>query len=181
MIRIVLDRLYLFAGYAAGGFMVLIFLLMMVLSAGRPLGINLPAGDDFTAWCMAAMAFLGLAHTFRSGEMIRVGLLIDTLEGRTRHVVEIAALVIGTGFVAFFAWHAVRMNYDSWRFHDMSQGVIAVPLWLPQLGYSSGLVILLVAFIDELVHVLAGNEPRYEKPKPTTAEEVVERAIQSGV
>ena len=54
---------------------------MMVLSAGRPLGINLPAGDDFVSWCMAAMAFLGLAHTFRSGEMIRVGLLIDRLEG----------------------------------------------------------------------------------------------------
>ena len=107
MIRGTLDRLYLFAGYAAGGFMVLIFILMMALSAGRPLGINLPAGDDFTSWCMAAMAFLGLAHTFRSGEMIRVGLLIDTLEGRTRRVVEIAALVIGTGFVAFFAWHAV--------------------------------------------------------------------------
>lgn len=181
MIRAALDRLYLFAGYAAGGFMVLIFTLMMVLSAGRPLGINLPAGDDFTSWCMAAMAFLGLAHTFRSGEMIRVGLLIDTLEGRTRRVVEIAALIIGTGFIAFFAWNAVRMNYDSWRFHDMSQGVIAVPLWIPQLGYSSGLVILLIAFIDELVHVLSGGEPRYEKPKPKTAEEVVERAIQSGV
>ena len=181
MIRGTLDRLYLFAGYAAGGFMVAIFILMMALSAGRPLGINLPAGDDFTSWCMAAMAFLGLAHTFRSGEMIRVGLLIDTLQGRTRHVVEIAALVIGTGFIAFFAWHAVRMNYDSWRFHDMSQGVIAIPLWLPQLGYSAGLVILLIAFVDELVHVLAGGEPRYEKPKPTTAEEVVERAIQSGV
>ena len=77
MIRIVLDRLYLFAGYAAGGFMVLIFILMMVLSAGRPMGVNLSTGDDFVAWCMAAMAFLGLAHTFRSGEMIRVGLLID--------------------------------------------------------------------------------------------------------
>jgi TRAP-type C4-dicarboxylate transport system permease small subunit len=181
MIRAALDRLYLFAGYAAGGFMVLIFILMMILSAGRPLGINLPAGDDFTSWCMAAMAFLGLAHTFRSGEMIRVGLLIDTLEGRTRRVVEIAALTIGTGFIAFFAWNAARMNYDSWRFHDMSQGVIAVPLWIPQLGYSSGLVILLIAFIDELVHVLSGGEPRYEKPKPKTAEEVVERAIQSGV
>jgi TRAP-type C4-dicarboxylate transport system permease small subunit len=181
MIRVVLDRLYLFAGYAAGGFMVLIFILMMALSAGRPLGINLPAGDDFTAWCMAAMAFLGLAHTFRSGEMIRVGLLIDTLEGRTRRVVEIAALVIGTGFIAFFAWHAVRMNYDSWRFHDMSQGVIAVPLWFPQLGYSGGLVILLIAFVDEFIHVIGGGEPRYEQPKPKTAEEVVERAMQSGV
>ena len=44
---------------------------------------------------MAAMAFLGLAHTFRHGEMIRVGLLIDRFEGRTRWCVEIFALLIG--------------------------------------------------------------------------------------
>ena len=41
-----------------------IFVLMMVLSVGRPIGLNIPAGDDFVSWCMAAMAFLGLAHTF---------------------------------------------------------------------------------------------------------------------
>ena len=179
--RVFLDRLYLLSGYAAGGFLIAIFILMMILSAGRPLGINVPAGDDFVSWCMAATAFLGLAHTFRSGEMIRVGLLIDRLDGRVRHAVEILALVIGTGFIGFFAWHAARMTYDSFRFHDMSQGVIAVPLWIPQLGYSGGLLILLVAFVAELAHVLAGHLPRYEKPKPRTAEEVVERAIQSGV
>ena len=181
MIRRLLDGLYLAAGYAAGAFLIAIFVLMMILSAGRPLGINLPSGDDFAAWCMAAMAFLGLAHTFRSGEMIRVGLLIDGLEGRTRHLIEIAALIIGTAIVGFFVWHAVAMNYDSWRLHDMSQGVIVVPLWIPQLGYSGGLVILLIAFVDELIHVLSGNDPRYELPKPQTAEEVVERAAQSAV
>jgi TRAP-type C4-dicarboxylate transport system permease small subunit len=181
MLRLMLDRLYRFAGYAAGGFMVAIFLLMMGLSAGRPLGVNIPAGDDIVSWCMAAMAFLGLAHTFRHGEMIRVGLLIDRLSGRTRHVIEIAALLIGCGFIGFFAWHAGWMTYDSWRFHDMSQGVLAVPLWFPQLGYSAGLVILFIAFVDELIHVLRGGAPRYELPKPTSAEEVIERAIQSGV
>jgi TRAP-type C4-dicarboxylate transport system permease small subunit len=180
-IRRWLDGLYLVAGFAAGGLMVAIFILMMILSAGRPVGVNIPAGDDIVSWCMAAMAFLGLAHTFRSGEMIRVGLLIDRLSGRTRHVVEIASLVIGCGFIGFFAWHAVRMTYDSWRFHDMAQGVLAVPLWIPQLGYSGGLVILLVAFVDEFAYVVAGNVPRYEKPKPQTAQEVVEQAIQSGV
>ena len=82
MIRRLLDGLYLAAGYAAGVFLIAIFVLMMILSAGRPLGINLPAGDDFAAWCMAATAFLGLAHTFRHGEMIRVGLLIDLFEGQ---------------------------------------------------------------------------------------------------
>src|SRR5437588_8448097 len=179
--RAALDRLYLYAGYAAGGFLVLIFLLMMALSLGRQVGFNIPAGDDFTSWCMAAMAFLGLAHTFRSGEMIRVGLLIDRLKGRARHAVEIGALTIGCFFVGFFAWYAVRMTWDSFRFNDMAQGVVAVPLWIPQLGYSGGLVILLIAFVDELIHVLRGNTPRYEKPKPQTAEEVVEQAIQSGV
>ncbi len=63
----------------------------------------------------------------------------------------------------------------------MAQGVLAVPLWIPQLGYSGGLLILLIAFVDELIHVLRGNVPRYEKPKPKTAEEAVEQAIQSGV
>src|SRR5688572_13480376 len=174
--RVFLDRLYLYAGYAAGAFMVSIFVQMMVLSAGRPVGFNIPAADDFVSWCMAAMAFLGLAHTFRSGEMIRVGLLIDKLPERTRHWFELVALVIGIGFIAFFAYYAVQLIYFSYRFNEMSQGVIAVPLWIPQIGYALGLIILLMAFVDEFIHVLAGNLPRYEKPKPQTAEEVVERA-----
>ena len=71
------------------------------------------------------------------------------------------------------------ITYYSWLFNDMAHGVVPVPLWIPQLGYSGGLVILLIAIVDELVHVLRGNEPRYEKPKPQTAEEVVERAVRA--
>jgi len=63
----------------------------------------------------------------------------------------------------------------------MSGGVVVVPLWIPQLGYSAGLVILFIAFVDEFIHVAMGGEPRYEKPKPKTAEEAVEQAIQSAV
>jgi TRAP-type C4-dicarboxylate transport system permease small subunit len=181
MIRKCLDGLYLGAGYLAGAFMVAIFVLMMALSIGREVSLNIPAGDDLVSWCMAAMAFLGLAHTFKHGEMIRVGLLIDFLTGRTRWFVEMFSLVVGCGFIGFFAWHAVVMNWQSWKFNDMSQGVLVVPMWIPQLGYSGGLVILLIAFVDELIHVAGGGHPRYEKPKPQTAEEVVEQAIQSGV
>src|ERR687898_2137365 len=108
MIRAALDRLYLYSGYLAGAFMVAIFVLMMVLSAGRPVGLNIPAADDFVSWCMAAMAFLGLAHTFRNGEMIRVGLLIDKLPAKSRHWVELACLVIGIGFIAFFAVYTIQ-------------------------------------------------------------------------
>ena len=181
MIRKILDGLYLGAGWLAGLFMVAIFVLMMALSIGREINFNIQAGDDFVSWCMAAMAFLGLAHTFRHGEMIRVGLIIDHIGGRKRWFIEMFCLLVGVGFIGFFTYYAVQMNWQSWKFNDMSSGVVAVPLWIPQLGYAGGLVILLIAFIDELIHVALGGDPRYEKPKPKTAEEVVEQAIQSGV
>lgn len=182
MIRTALDKLYLFAGYAAGFFLVAIFVLMMGLSIGREVGFNIPAGDDFASWSMAALAFLGLAHTFKSGEMIRVGLLIDRFKGRTRWAFEVFSLVLGLGFTGFFAWHAVVMTWQSYEFNDVAGGVVPMPLWIPQLGFSGGLVILFIAFVDEFVHVvLRGNEPRYEKPPPQSDEEVVERAMQSGV
>lgn len=180
-LRRLLDGLYLGAGYVAGGFLVAIFVLMMSLAIGREIGFNIPAGDDFASWCMAALAFLGLAYTFKAGEIIRVGLIVERLPPRARRVVEIVCLLLGGALVGFFAWHAVQLALWSWRLNDMSQGVVAVPLWIPQLGMAAGLVILFVAFADELVHVLTGHAPRYEKPPPATPEEVIARAIESGV
>lgn len=179
--RRALDYLYLFAGYAAGIFLVAIFAIMMVMSVGRQFALNIPAGDDFASWCMAAMAFLGLAHTFKRGEMIRVGLLLERLHGRTKQVAEIVALGIATIFVLYFTRHAMQMTYDSWRFNDVAQGVIAMPLWIPQLGFSGGLAILSIALIDEMVGVINGNKPSYEKGSPDeTPEEFVERISQGG-
>jgi TRAP-type C4-dicarboxylate transport system permease small subunit len=181
VLRRTLDAMYLAAGYLAGLCLIVIFVLMLVLSAGREFGINIPSGDDFAAFAMAAMAFLGLAHTFKSGEMIRVGLLIDRFSGRKRRLIEICSLLIGIAFISYFAWYAVRLTIDSYKLNDMSQGVIAIPIWIPQIAMCTGLVLLAVAMVDELIHVLAGNKPRYEKEPPQTAEEVVERAIASGV
>lgn len=181
MVRRFLDSLYLVAGWLAGLFLIAILLMMMALSIGRQVGINVKSGDDITAWCMAAMAFLGLAHTFKSGEMIRVGLLTDRLKGRTKWWAEIFALTLAAVLTGYFAWQVVAMTYTSYLINDMSTGVLVVPLWIPQLGFAAGLVILWIAVTDELVHVLGGNKPRYEQEPPKTAEEVVERAAASGV
>jgi TRAP-type C4-dicarboxylate transport system permease small subunit len=181
MIRKSLDALYLFAGYAAGAFLVTTFAIMMVMSVGRQFGLNIPAGDDFASWAMAAMAFLGLAHTFKRGEMIRVGLLLERLHGRTKQIAEIAALGVAAAFILYFTRHAVQMTYDSWRFNDQATGVLAIPLWIPQLGYSGGLVILSIALVDEMVNVIQGNRPTYERGNPDeTPEEFVERISQGG-
>jgi TRAP-type C4-dicarboxylate transport system permease small subunit len=178
--RAALDRLYLWAGYLAGVFLIVIFSLMLTLAVGRQFRLNVPSGDDFASWSMAAMSFLGLAHTFKRGEMIRVGLLLDRLGPAKRHIAEILALLVTALFVGYFAWYAAGMTYDSWRFNDISTGVIPVPLWFPQAGMSVGLVILFVAVCDEFVHVLRGNKPTFEKPPPKTTEELLQRVAEGG-
>jgi TRAP-type C4-dicarboxylate transport system permease small subunit len=129
---------------------------------------------------MAAMAFLGLAHTFKKGEIIRVGVLIEQVTGRKRWLLEVFALGISAAFTLYFTWSALSMTYDSFRFNDMAQGVLPVPLWIPQIGYSGGLVILAVALVDEMIHVLKGNKPTYEKEPPSSPDEFVERIASGG-
>ncbi len=174
--RKALDSLYMATGYLAGGFLVVVFALMMIMSVGRQFGLNVPAGDDFASWAMAAMAFLGLAHTFKSGELIRMGAVIDRLRGRTRRIAETIVLVLGSLIAGYLAWFAANMVYESWLLNDMSNGVVAVPLWIPQIAFAFGTIVLLVALLDELYYVATGHAPRYAKEPPKTREDVIERA-----
>ncbi|MBN9470123.1 MAG: TRAP transporter small permease [Bosea sp.] len=180
MIRRILDMLYLVSGWLAGISLVAIFALMMFLSIGREINFNIPSGDDFASWALVAMAFLGLGHTFKRGEMIRVGLLIERLEGGRRRAAELSALTIAAAFICYFTYQAGRLAHDSWRFDDMSTGVVSVPLWIPQLGMVIGLGILLIALIDEWVIVARGGRPTYLPKPPQSVEELVERVAQGG-
>lgn len=180
MIRRILDGLYLLSGILAACFLLTVFALMLMLSGGREFGLNIPSGDDFTAWALAATSFLGLAHTFKAGDMIRVGIVLERLTGRRRQALEIFALLVSVAFIGFFAKNAIQMTWDSYRFGDTSTGVVAVPLWIPQTGYALGLVILCIAMADELVRVAMGLRPVYEKDPPSSPEELVERIASGG-
>jgi TRAP-type C4-dicarboxylate transport system permease small subunit len=175
-----LDGLYLGAGYAAGACLFAVFVLMLVMAVGRSFGLNIPSGDDFAAWTMAASAFFGLAHTFKRGEMIRVGLLLERLPPTLKQVAEVLAHGVGLAFISYFMIATGRFAYDSWRFFDMSTGTVSIPLWIPQLTLVVGLALLALAMLDELLTVLSGRPPSYEKPPPKTTEELLKRVTEGG-
>jgi TRAP-type C4-dicarboxylate transport system permease small subunit len=178
--RIALDRLYLWSGYAAGACLVATLLLMMFMAVGREFGVNIPDGTDFASWTMAAMSFLGMAHTFKRGEMIRVGLLLEKLSGRPKHIAELIALSVTLAFLLYFTWHAFEFVRVSRLTNEMSNGVLAMPVWIPQLSFLAGALLLTIAVIDELVHVLRGNPLSFEKPPPKTTEELLARVAEGG-
>ena len=154
--RRALDAVYDAAGYTAALFM--IGSLVMVLAAifGRWLNFHLPGTDAYAGYCIAAAGFLALAHTLRRGEHIRVTLLLERLGPRGRRRVELWALAAATLLAALFAWYSVRLAWQSYDFNDISTGNDATPLWIPQLTMALGTLILLVAFVDELVITIRG-------------------------
>lgn len=180
MLRRGLDALYLAAGWAAAACLMVVFAIMLVMAVGRQFAVNIPDGTYFAAWAMAAMSCLGLAHTFKQGEMIRVGLLLERLGGRTRLVAEALALTIAAAFLVYLSWQAWAFVATSRRLNDMSDGVLPVPLWLPQMALVAGLVILTIAVLDELVRVLGGRLPSFVKPPPATPEELLARVAEGG-
>jgi TRAP-type C4-dicarboxylate transport system permease small subunit len=103
-----------------------------------------------------------MAHTYRRGDFVRVTLLLERFAPERRRGLEIACLAVATAFVGYVAWAATSFVYDSWDFQDMANGLIAIPLWIPQASFAIGAILLFVAVVDELVTVLRGGRPAYE-------------------
>jgi len=149
--RVALDRLYNAAGVLAALFLIGTLLMVLVGIAGRLLHFHVPGTDSYAGYCMAAAGFLALAHTLKHGEHIRVTLLIEHVGAKARRGLELWALAVASILAAAFAFYSVRLAYQSWQFNDISTGSDATPLWLPQLTMAIGTVILLIAFVDELL------------------------------
>src|SRR3954469_14139535 len=99
-----LNRLYAASGALAAVCLASICALMLAQAFGREAGILIRGADDIVAWLCAACAFLALGHTFRHGELVRVGLFLDWLGPRARWLAEVIALSITALFVAYMMW-----------------------------------------------------------------------------
>lgn len=155
--RKLLDGLYNSAAALAALFMVGLLAMVLLSIVSRQLNFHVPGTDGYAGYLMAASGFLALAHTLKRGEHIRVTLLINTLKGNAKKAMEIWALAVATLLALLFAGYSCKLAWQSRAFNDISTGSDATPLWIPQLAMAFGAVILLIAFIDELVLEIQGR------------------------
>lgn len=171
--RQALNTLYQTAGVLACLFLIAIAVLTVATIAGRMLGVELYSMDEFAGWCMAASTFLALASTLRKNEHIRVSLLIERLAPSYRKVVELLCLLLATVFMGIFAWYAITGMIESHQFGEVTQGMVPVPLWIPQIGMAVGALIMFIALTDDLLCSLRGKNPSYLVAKPVSMTEQI--------
>ena len=175
--RRVLDRLYKASEYLAAAFLAAIGLVVLAqvlcnianailkLTTGESGDYAIPSYAEFSGFFLASTSFLALAGTFRAGVHIRVSLLIQHISGSARRVIEIFCLIVAILLVAYFSWYMLLLIMESFEYQDMSPGLIAVPLWIPQISVGVGLIVFLVALIDALFSVIGGAEQAHGEPE----------------
>ncbi|HKJ50795.1 MAG TPA: TRAP transporter small permease [Gammaproteobacteria bacterium] len=156
-----LDRLYFGAGAVAGTCIVLITIMILAQIVGRWFGVIIPSTEDFSGYLLAAATFLALAYTFRNGGHIRVTLLMHRLSPGLQRRLTYGVLLLFVVIMGWGAWHICYLVYESWSFEELSQGYIAIPLWIPQVPMALGAVLFFIALLDDLVCSLQGATPTF--------------------
>ena len=157
-----LDRLYLAAAVLAAACLASVAAVMLLQAGMREVGLLFRGADDIASWLCAASAFLALGYTFREGELIRVSLLLDKLPPAARRPAETACLAGALLVVGYATWAVTGFVYESWQLGEVAQGLLQIPIWIPQMSLVLGLAVFLVAVADELVAHLRGRKTAYQ-------------------
>jgi TRAP-type C4-dicarboxylate transport system permease small subunit len=171
--RSFLDALYRVALWLAALCLAAIALMVGVQLAARILDgalalVHLPRTsfvilslNEICGYLLAAASFLALAGTLQAGVHIRVTMMLGVLgEGIRRYVemIAFAAAAVGAGYIT---WNLASFAWVSFRFNEVSTGVVRVPLCYPQAAMALGAAILTIVFVDELVIVARRGRPSF--------------------
>jgi TRAP-type C4-dicarboxylate transport system permease small subunit len=131
------------------------------LAGLQPYGFVILSLAEISGYLLAAASFLALAATLKSGAHIRVTMVLAALSENSRYYVELWAFGAAAAFCAYIAFSIGRFAFYSFRFHEISPGLIPVPLAIPQTAMAAGAIILTIALIDEFFIVFSRGRPSF--------------------
>ena len=134
-------------GVLSGVCVVAILVLVCAETLLRQVEMSLLVTDEIAGYLNAALVFLGLAWTLRTGGFIRVELLYDRLAGAAKQAVRWLIVLSSLIFSAVLVWVAVRHVVYAFQRDTRAVSVIDTPEWIPQSFMVLGLVVLLLQLL----------------------------------
>lgn len=152
-----LHRLYQACGLLSATALVAICGLVLAQIIARNLGGTVRDAEELAAWSMAAAGFLGLPYALHHGAHIRVEVVTRFIPKALRRPMELASSAIALALSLYLAFYIASFVFDSWRFNEVSQGLVPVAMWIPQLPMVVGSVVLAIGFAERLWRVWRGQ------------------------
>lgn len=166
-----LRGLYFGGGIAAAVAVFLIAACVIVGVVARLFHTTLPGGIEIATFCLVAASFLALAHTFRHNVHIRITVITQCLPSRLIRPFEMFALFVA-GIASFWlTYQTGNMTWEAFLFNDRSDGMLSIPLWIPEFCMTLGIFLLGVSITEEFVRMCRGQQPIYEQSRLAEGED----------
>lgn len=107
-------------------------LIVVDIAMRNLLSVSTGFTDEFVAYGVSVITFLGMAQALEKGVLVRVGMVLDAVGSRSRHGLELLSAVVAVslfGFLAYFVWRVVARDFSLGR---TGNTVVATPLWIPE-------------------------------------------------
>ena len=156
-----MSRLAHLAGALAALCLAAMVAVLGVTIVGRPFGWLVPSSDEITTFLMVGMAFFGIVHAYVEGVHVRVDTLHKRLPPAVQRGVDLAAHAGAGVLCAVVAWQSGRLAWTAFRFHDVSDGLVPIPMWIPMATLPLGFTLLALLLLRDAARLLAGRAVRF--------------------
>lgn len=161
--RAMLDKFYHGCGVAAAFCVFMIAFSVVVEVIVRSFGASLPGVIEVATFALVGASFLALADTFRHNIHIRISVLTQHLPPKVRRIAELWSLAVAAVISLWLAFWGIDMAWEAYTYGDKSNGLLAIPLWIPQGIMTLGIILLAISVIEEFINVWRGRETTYQK------------------
>lgn len=103
--------------------------------------------DEYCAYGLAAIIFLGAGYCLKEGGHIRITLVLSFLPERLTRVVTFLATCLTTVFMGYVWWYLFKMVRSTFRYDSTSGTLTNTPLWIPQTLMLAGAACFLIQFV----------------------------------
>jgi len=113
-------------------------------------GISTQIAHDFAGYSLVALIFLGAAETLRVGKHLRVTILYDQFRPKPKSVVEKMGYIICIIFISLLFWASTTLVIGSYEKGSLTESVVQIPEFIPELLIPIGLFFLLLQLFAQL-------------------------------
>ncbi|MDV7339168.1 TRAP transporter small permease [Terasakiella sp. A23] len=164
--RAFLDNLYRAGGVLGAIFLFAIFTIVLLqvganlidfIAAsvtGHAIGLAIPSYAEIAGFMLAGASFLALPYALQHGTHIRVNLFIQRMGPGGRRITDTWSFLVGFILIAWLSFYAWELVLESYEFGDLSPGLIAVPIWIPQITLGLGTTLMAISLLDGFISSL---------------------------
>ena len=151
----IVDKAADVSGYLSGWLVPIMVLLVAFEVFMRYVLHNPPmVADEFSAYMLVALSYIGLAYTWRQGGHVRITLLVSRLPAKIEAWSRLIGLLLVFVFMVGLTHSCYKMSAYAYKINLRSDTWLTIPLFWPQLTVFIGVCLLLLTIFSEIIKTI---------------------------